>query len=56
MFGVCVSRVAPYVEELWYEFDTLDEAMGYARDYARLYGVDEVTVFNPDYTVYDVLS
>lgn len=56
MFGVNVSRVSPYVEDLWYEFDTLDEAVGYANDYARLSGVDEVTIYNPDGSVYDVLA
>ena len=56
MFEICVTRTIPYVEDLWYEVDTLDEAISDANDYARMYGVDEVTIYNPDGTVYDVIA
>jgi hypothetical protein len=56
MFEICVTRTIPYVEDLWYTVDTLDEAIGSANDYARMHGVDEVTIYNPDGTVYDVIA
>jgi hypothetical protein len=56
MYEICVTRVTPYVEDLWYEVDTLEEAIGNANDYARMSGVDEVTIYNTDGTVYDVIA
>ena len=56
MYEICVTRVTPYVEDLWYEVETLEDAIAYATDYATMSGVDEVTIYNPDGTVYDVIA
>lgn len=48
MYTVCVKRVSPYVEDLYYDFDNLSEANEYAFDIAQLYGVDEAVIFDED--------
>ena len=55
-YNVCVTRTLPYVEDLWYDFNDLEEAKGYANDYARMYGVDEVTIYDEDENVIEVYN
>ena len=56
MFTVCVTRTYPYVEDLWYEFDTLEEAMDFAIQTCSMQSVDEVTVYDEDENVVDVFN
>ena len=51
MFNVKVDRVYPYVEELWYEFDDLQEASKYAEETSTLVGVHATYVYDEDDTV-----
>lgn len=51
MYNVCVDRVYPYVEELWYEFDNLQEAKEYAEETSTLVGVHATYVYDEDDTM-----
>ena len=55
-YNVCVTRTTPYVEDLWYEFNNLEDAKGYAIDYSRMYGVDEVTIYDEDDNIIEVYA
>ena len=55
-YNVCVTRTTPYVEDLWYEFNNLEDAKGYAIDYANMAGVDEVTIYDEDENVIEVYA
>lgn len=48
MYYVEVQRVSPYVESLWYDFDTLEEAIDYAKQTRMMSGVDECIITDED--------
>ena len=46
VYTVEVQRNHPYTESLWYEYQDLEEAKKDAKETARLFGVQQVVVWN----------